>query len=169
MSLLVKLKFLYPNFLAIILVFLSIIPIKIPGMSSFYPLIVLMFIYYWCIYKPRSMPYWFLFAIGILQSSLTGSPYGINELCNILMRFLTIYKKNDFNENAFVNIWKGFAILASIITIIQWILFSFVFDSFLNIDAAVMQLLLSIAIYPVFHCLFNQISSLLPGRSSYAK
>lgn len=156
-------KVIYPRLLAVVMVFVTSIPLSLPGVSYFVPMVDIMFVYYWCVYRPHVAPAWFLFVIGILRDSIAGAPLGIHALTNLLVRALVIFRRDAYFKQPFVILWQGFAMFAAVALLCKWVLFSFVYGNFLSVNMAFMQLLLSISIYPLVHYIFHLIYAMLPG------
>lgn len=168
MNLFNKITALYPKILAIILILISITPFGIYGASGFLPMVDIMFIYYWCIYKPHLVPNWFVFAMGLLRDAVSGSPIGLNALVNLILRFLVMYKRDDYATQPFIIVWQGFALSAVIVMTLKWIGFSLLFDQFFEIKVILLQFLLSVVMYPLFHSFFNIIFAITPKDSGHA-
>lgn len=163
MSFVTYFSFFYPKLLAVLLVLLTSIPLKIPGVAYFLPMVEVMMIYYWCIYRPDAMPNWFVFALGIFRDALAGVPLGVNALTNVLLRSAVVMMREKYIKVPFLFVWQGFMVFACMAMAVKWVLFSFIFDQLLGLNMAVMQLLLSVAVYPLFHSLLNLVHKILPG------
>ena len=154
-------RLLYPKFLVILFVFLSCVPFRIEYLDYIFPSIDRMVIFYWCAYKPSLMKNGFIFSVGILKDLLLATPVGTNALSNIIVRMAFINKSENFKA-AFLNLWLIFAINLGLITIIQWLLFSFVKGGWLDFKILAIQYILSVFLYPIIHRLLNMILSILP-------
>ncbi len=168
MSVFLKIKLFYPKIIAILLVILSFIPLGIPGAKTFFPLVDLMVIYYWCVYRPELMPNWFVFLMGLTQDAITGFPFGFNALNNLLFRSTTMFLKDKYSKESFVVVWQGFALMAASFMVFKYGLFALVTGAMAPIGVIFVQLLISIALYPVFHSLFNFIITTLPEQPADA-
>ena len=67
-----------PSMFTLDLVFVNVIPLHIPEFSRVAPLLPLMAIYHWAIFRPRLLPAYAVFLIGLFQDILTGTPIGVN-------------------------------------------------------------------------------------------
>jgi hypothetical protein len=103
----------------------------------------------------------FIFSVGILKDLLLATPVGTNALSNLIVRMAFINKSENFKA-AFLNLWLIFAINLGLITIIQWLLFSFVKGGWLDFKILAIQYILSVFLYPIIHRLLNMILSILP-------
>jgi len=151
-----KLLFLY--LFIFILIFLSSLPLYLPDISNVFPLIDVTIIYYWCLYRPRRMPYWFVFFIGILQDILMGLPPGITAFTNLVLKAILDYQRDRLLGQAFVVIWSFFLLATFFIFFIKWLLFAIVLEHVLaHIGIIAVQLLLTFFIYPLLHKVFRVI------------
>lgn len=123
----------------------------------------IMVIFYWCLFKPQIMESWFLFLMGLLQDSLLGLPLGFHSLLYIVFGCYIIPLLASYITGSFLIIWSGFALFSSIIIICNWIIFSLFYSSLFNINTSLLQLSVTIALYPMIHYIFHFVHSLLPG------
>ena len=163
-----KIKLLYPKFLVIIFILAGYTPIRVANLDILFPSIDLMLIYYWCVYRPELLPNWFVFTAGIFKDILSGIPIGINALVNLILRTFTTYKRERYLKQPFIIIWQGFIIFSILALLSKWVVFSFINNEFINIKFGVIQTLITIATYPLFHCLFSSIYLILPKKHSNA-
>jgi len=153
---------LLPPFLLIFAILFSTIPTGIPALQNFYPMFGVMFIYYWGTYKPQMLPYWFVFVVGVLQDTIFGLPLGSNALIYLLLRaYVTVTRKGRL-KFFFFQIWKSFIITASMASILQWALYSFLWDQPLPLSSFVIQYALSCILYPLIHRVCFSVHMSLP-------
>ena len=69
-----------PFGLSLILVVLSVLPTQIPGYMQIAPILVLISVYHWTIYRPNLLPIFAVFILGLLQDLLLGTPVGLYVL-----------------------------------------------------------------------------------------
>ena len=74
-----------PFVLSLVLVVLSVIPTHIPFYMEVAPILPLVSIYHWAIYRPNLLPVFAVFILGLLQDILVGTPIGLYTLV-----FLTV-------------------------------------------------------------------------------
>src|SRR5579872_1461591 len=79
-----------PAALTVFWVLLAAVPLRIPGIRAVMPLFGLISIYYWNTFLPGSLPYLFLFALGLIEDTLSGLPLGVSPVVNILFALLLI-------------------------------------------------------------------------------
>jgi len=77
---------LMPSMLTLVLVIINVVPLHIPGFSRVAPLLPLIAVYHWAAFRPRLLPAYAVFLIGLFQDILTGAPIGVNAFV-----FLAVY------------------------------------------------------------------------------
>lgn len=158
-------RYIAPGFLALILVTLTFLPLRIPGISTFIPMVDAIVIYYWCIYRPSVMPQWFVFLLGIYQDTFYGTALGLSSLTNIILRTIAITQRRLFLKESFVVIWGGFMIFALGVGFFKYIVYMLLSNQFITPNAALIQWMFSIALYPLLHWLCNVFYLSLPDQS----
>src|ERR1700733_13859846 len=76
--------------------------------SQIMPLLVITSIYYWCMFRPGTLPYSFLFVLGILQDTLFCSPLGFSSFINMVCAWIVIHRFHLVGGVSFVTIWLRF-------------------------------------------------------------
>jgi len=162
MTFIAGIRLFIPLFIALVLLVISSVPISIPGLSAFFPVVDIMIIYYWSSYRPGALPDWAIFLLGVLRDGIEGITIGISSCIYLLVKFIVIASAGLYKKGGFLLVWQGFAAAAIIGIAGKWLLVSFVMDRPLMLDYGVMQLMFSMALYPVFHWFFNLINTIMP-------
>lgn len=170
MTLFARIKLLYPIFTAIILIIFSILPSGVFS-GSFFPMVDVIIIYYWCMFYPSVMKGWLAFAIGILRDALSGTALGLNALAYLMLRNFSISKEENRKSlnNSFAFIWQKFALLVSMVAALKWLLFGVIFDVYVPFWPIVINVIVTVVAYPFFHMFFSMILSLMPKETANAK
>lgn len=155
-----------PALLTLLLVFLSAVPKRITLAAEFVPLMAVIAIYYWSLFRPSSMPFWFVFLLGLVQDALFGYPLGLSAFIYVLLRLGVASQRRNFSRAVFWAVWFGFTALSLGAFFLYWVLLSAFHDGIRPIGAAGLQWMLTVALYPVFHHFFNKIYVTLPAPSS---
>ena len=111
-----------PFVLSLVLVVLSVIPTHIPVYMEVAPILPLVAIYHWAIYRPNLLPVFAVFILGLLQDILVGTPVGLYTLVFLTVYGLVTSQRRFFAGKSFVFYWLGFAII-SIIHLLFEVLF----------------------------------------------
>lgn len=137
-----------PFVITVMLVILNAIPLPVPDYRSIVPLIPLMAIYYWALYRPDLMPIGAVFLVGILEDVLTGAPLGLNALLFLLVHSLIRSRRRMIAGKGFVVVWVAFMLVVLGAGIISWLVASLLYDAPIRLEPAATQLMLTLALYP---------------------
>ena len=97
-----------PFALTLILVMISLVPLPVPGYARVAPLLPLIGIYHWTIFRPELMPAYAVFVIGLLQDALAGMPIGVNAMAFLVVYGVVLSQRRFFVGKSFVILWLGF-------------------------------------------------------------
>lgn len=157
-------SFLYPMVFAFALLIFSSVPLYIAGTPSFFPALDIMIVFYWSSHRPSALPNWFIFLLGIFRDVVEGLTLGVGPFVYLVTKFMLLASRGIYRKANFLVIWQGFAIIALLAITLKWLLVSFIMGIPLSPDNAIMQFMLSVAIYPAMHWLFNLVASIMPEK-----
>lgn len=143
------LRSLLPAAVTLVAVLLAAVPFGVPFFAVVTPFLSLMAVYYWSIYRPDLLPPAAVFAIGILQDVLTGSPVGLLALVLLLVRALAVSQRRILRGQAFVVEWAGFLLVAAGAGAAAWLLVSAYRFAVVPPSPFAVQALLTAAMYPL--------------------
>jgi len=138
-----------PFFFTLTLVVLGQVPLHIPGFSEITPLLPLMAVYHWAIYRPDLLPAIAVFAAGLLQDALSGMPFGVNAAVFVLVHMAVMSQQVFFMGRSFLVIWLGFAMVAAGATLLTWLLTALFFSAFTTPESAFVQYLVTVGVFPI--------------------
>ncbi len=110
-----------PAAFTVIMLLFGAVFCRIPGGCPIMPLFTVINIYYWSVFCPGILPYWFLFLIGIVQDTLNGVPLGVSSLINMLFALVIIRRFRTFNHMSFVVVWLRFITLSAFVMMLIWL------------------------------------------------
>src|SRR3984885_3188396 len=139
---------------------ISVLQLQIPGYAALTPVFTLMAAYHWTIYRPDLLPPWALFAVGLTEDLLAGSPIGVNALLLLLTRMAVLGYRRYFVNRTFPFVWTGFTLLTGFAMFALWVLHCLLDLSLLDFRNTVIRAALTIAIFPL--------ASFLLGRAQRA-
>jgi rod shape-determining protein MreD len=139
---------------------ISVLPIHIPGYAALTPVFTLMAAYHWTIYRPDLLPPLALFAVGLTEDLLAGSPIGINALLLLLTRSSVLGYRRYFVNRTFPFVWTGFTLLTIVAMLGLWALHCLLNLSLFDFRTTVIRAALTIVIFPL--------ASFLLGRAQRA-
>ena len=143
-------KSLLPLTLTLFAIFLSVMPLRIPDFIYVVPVLGLIPIYHWAIYRPNLLPIYSIFFLGLLQDVLMGNPIGFYILIFLTMYGLSLAQRRFFAGKAFNVYWFGFSVAALIVVIEGWCIASIWNQRWLSFDTNLVQYIILIGIFPMF-------------------
>ena len=153
---------LVPLGLTLALILFSVVPLHIPGYSSIVPMLALTSVYYWAIHRPRLMPPIAVFAVGLAQDVLSGTPLGLHAVVLLLTYGAIVSQRRAFLGKSFLVVWWGFLIVAFTAVLVSWVLVSALSGTLIETRAGVFQFLLTFALYPAMTALFARVQRVIP-------
>ena len=143
-----------PFLLTLILMFFSMLPLHIPGLTLIMPTLGLMSVYHWTVYRPNLMPVYAVFILGLFQDFLSSGDIGLYALAYLIVYGITISQNRFLVGKSFFIVWLGFTLITAVSTSMIWLLISLLNQTIISPEFAIYQFLLSVAIYPLLAKLF---------------
>lgn len=160
-------RMMLPGIATLLLFILTLLPIGMAGISVFTPNLSLVSIYYWTIFYPAAMPYWFVFILGVFVDSLHGEPLGISSLVFLVFRFLVMVQQRLLARETFIAMWFSFGLGLAAILLIYWIALTIYHQAALPLEPVLMQWVFTFGIYPLAHMGFSLLYRHLPSLSGH--
>jgi len=145
-----------PFALTFLLLVINAIPFHIPGFAQVAPLLPLIGIYFWTIYRPDLMPAAAVFLIGILHDFLSGLPVGVSGLIFLVVLGAALAQRTFFSGKSFIIVWLGFMMVAGGALALEWILLSVLVGDLVHARSAIYQFGLTAAVFPILAWLFTR-------------
>jgi rod shape-determining protein MreD len=143
-----------PFGLSLILVVLSVLPTHIPGYMQIAPVLALISVYHWAIYRPNLLPIFAVFILGLLQDLLLGTPVGLYVLVFLTVYGVVLSQRRFFVGKSFTIYWFGFAAISMLASIESYFLGSIWNVILLDFNAATFQYLILLGIFPAVAWVF---------------
>lgn len=134
---------------ALILLMAGLIPSRVPGYAVIAPVLPMMAVYYWAIYRPDLLPPSAAFALGLLHDIISGLPLGVSALVLLVIQGGTASQRRFFLGNAFAVAWWGFALVALGAMALSWLLVCVLFAKLIEPKAVMFEYLITLSVYPV--------------------
>lgn len=138
-----------PFVLTLAFVVLAQVPLHIPGFAEVAPILPLMAVYHWAIYRPDLLPAVAVFFAGLLHDALSGMPFGINAAVFVIVHMAVMSQQVFFQGKSFPIIWLGFSLVAAGAVALTWLLNAMFFAAITSVEAAFVQYLVTIGAFPV--------------------
>jgi len=137
-----------PSILTLALVILNAVPLHLPELSRIAPLLPLMAIYHWAIFRPRLLPASVVFLTGVLQDVLGGTPVGVNALVFLAVYGAVLSQKRFLTGKSFAILWLGFALIAAGAMVLSWVVVSVLSVTLVEPRTVIFQYLLTLGLFP---------------------
>jgi rod shape-determining protein MreD len=146
-----------PVLVTLLLMLAGMTPLRLPQFGSILPPLALMAVYYWAVHRPDLMRPMVAFGIGALQDLLSGAPMGVTPLTFMIAYWVSLTQRRLFLGTSFLLLWTGFAVVAAVAAIVQWVAYSALAGSFVAAPTAVFQAALAIGLFPLPAWLFMRV------------
>lgn len=154
-----------PTLTTIVLLTASVLPLRVPDYAAVAPLLALAGVYYWTIYRPELLPPVAVFVAGLIFDLLSGEPLGVSPLLLLLARTIVASQRRFFVNRLFPFVWCGFTLLAAAAIAFLWLLGSLLEGAVLDMRAAILQWVLTVASFPAASYLLMRVQrNFLPGE-----
>lgn len=148
----------------IFLTILNLSNIKISGFADIMPMLDLMAVFYFTVFKDK-FSLWFVFFLGIWADALNGNILGLTPLCYIiLIRLFMLFNNRILVRENFIQIWQQFIAFCFLFLCMKWTIFVILNGKPIAIGSLFAQLILSSFCYVLMHMLFDYLSAKLLGE-----
>lgn len=138
-----------PVALAVLLVFLGILPWNTHTLSPLTANLVLIPIYYWTLHRPRLMTIWAVAAIGLLSDFVGGTLIGVNMLSFLIGYRVAVSQRKIFAGAPFIIVWGGYLLMSAVAGLVQWLLVSWWAGTIVNARPALLLYMIGAVAYPL--------------------
>lgn len=153
-----------PQILLLLLLTLNLMALPVPYAGSVKPMLVMMAVYYWAIYRPTLVPPWLCFAVGLTMDMLSGMPPGVNAFILVALQWVVRDQRRFLMGQPFITTWAVFGLIMAAVAFAEWVLFGLArgWTPAMPVVAAV---LLSLFLFPLVSLLLVFTHRLLPVPS----
>lgn len=155
---------LLPGLLTFFLMILGIAPKFIGDIGLAMPLLFLLPIFHWAQTQSRDMPYWVVFALGIVLDALSGVPLGLHALGLLFFLILVHSQRKYIHKEGFIIKWAYLAGLLAIILVGQWLVVTVFLSRAVNVGVLLLQWLFTVACYPALYGVFERMVAHISHR-----
>jgi len=153
-----------PFAVALVLVFLSFLPVGRIFGSSAMPALAFVAVYYWAVVRPELLPPMAVFAIGLIFDLLSAGPIGLWAFVYLFAYALTVTQRFFLINAPFSIFWGGFAVVAGIAGIIAWAAASLFFSEALAVGPILWHMVATVLLFPLVVLVLARIQArVLPG------
>ena len=140
----------FPGLTTLACVLLSMVPFGLSTTVLAPPSFGLIAIFLWTMIRPDLLPTGVVFMLGLVQDLLWGGPIGLWAFVFLLAYALTLSQRTFLIGRGFGFTWAGFGLVAIIAGTASWIFAMIIHGQFLMPYPAIVQAVLSAAVYPLF-------------------
>jgi len=137
-----------PVALAVLLLFLGILPWNTHTLGPVNANLVLIPIYYWTLYRPRLMSVWSVAALGLISDLLGVSLLGVNMLSFLIGYRVAVSQRKIFAGAPFIIVWGGFLLMSAVAGLAQWLLVSVLQQTIVDPRPAFLLYMIGAVAYP---------------------
>jgi len=148
---------LLPASLVVLLILMQAVPTRIPQMAGVVPLLPMIGIFYWSLYRPDLLVPSVAFATGLVNDIVLGAPVGVSSLVFLAMQGMTASQRRFFHGKSFLLIWAGFATLAAGGLLIQLALSAALFGRAPLFHALLAEYIITVCCYPLPSWMFSRL------------
>ena len=141
-----------PVLIVALLIFFTLAPIRISYVAAAAPLLPLMAVYHFSLFRPQYLPPLVLFALGMLTDLLqggAGNPLGISAVVFLAVRGLLDVNRRYLVDVSFVFIWVGYALLSALAVLLVWLVSCLWNLMLIDPAPAFFQYAISLFLYPI--------------------
>jgi rod shape-determining protein MreD len=134
------------------LVLITLTPIRVPYIVAAAPLLPLMAVYHYSLWRPADLPGVLLLLLGLLYDLLVGgagSPIGVSALQFLLVRAAADANRRHLLSLSFPFLWLGWALLSAVAVAFAWGAFCTLNWRWVDPQPAMLQYALSLFFYPI--------------------
>jgi len=148
---------LLPASMLLLLSLLQAVPWRVPQLAGVVPLLPMIGIFYWALYRPDLMVPSLAFAAGLVNDIVMGAPLGISSLIFLAIQGMTASQRRFFHGKSFLLVWAGFATLAAGAFLLQVALSAALFGRTPLLRALAIEYVITVFCYPLPSWLFSKL------------
>jgi len=139
----------FPTAMTMLLLLVAAAPFRLPGQAELQNAAAMACVFFWSVYRPRSMPPPAVFLIGLLADLLDFAPPGVGVLSLLVAHALALRWRRLLTRQGFLLAWLAFVSVAVSLAALQWLLTSALTLRLLPTGPALFQAMLSAGLYPL--------------------
>lgn len=146
-----------PFAFTVVLALFAVLKVPAPGFADIAPMLPVIAVYYWSLYRPELLPPVAVFAIGFLVDSLSGTPLGVNALLLLAVSAFVRSQRQLLEPRGFVLHWFAFLIVVALFESLRWALMSMLGGGLVGLGPPAYRAGLAVALYPLISWLLLRV------------
>lgn len=147
---------LLPASLTLLLILLTLTPLRLPVVEVAAPLLPLIAIYQFGLFQPQHLTHGVALILGLLLDLLTSGPLGVNAMVFLVVRHFVAVNQRFLVNKPLGMLWLGYAIVSASAQVLAWLLASILLWMVVDPRPALVQFAMSLALYPVVGLLIGR-------------
>lgn len=152
---------LLPVALCLVLVLLSMVPLRVPGYAEVAPMLTVIGVCYWSIARPDLLRPVMAFGIGVFEDILVGTPLGINAMVLLAVHGMLAIQQRFFFGKPFSIWWWALGVVAAVASLLKWLLFVAAAGEMVAPLMVVLSYILTVMLYPALSWVFARVEMAL--------
>ncbi len=148
-----------PFWISLVLILLSVVPLRISGFATVTPSFLMISVFYWSLHRPYLLPAPVVFFLGLIFDILTGTPMGLTSLMLLVVHGVAMTQRQVFVGKAFVLSWWGFLLIGAGISVFSWLVACLLELTFIPILPVLVQFGLTVLFFPLLAWCFAVVQS----------
>lgn len=157
-------RFCVPYTLIFVFWVLDMISLNIPYFQDVQPSFMLMFLFYWSIYRPTLIPSLLVFMMGLMLDLVSGFPVGLHALLFILIQRVITDQRKIFSGQPFWTVLFGYCLVAVFFNLVQYFVFGLIRGDFISYQPVLATIMLSIIFFPFVSLIMHLTHKVLPYK-----
>ena len=150
-----------PFFVSLLLVLAAMLPYGLPKSSLAAPVLALISVYYWSVFRPELMPAGAAFLLGLMVDVLSGGPPGLNALVLILVHWAASGQRRALAGKSFAVGWLGYLLIAAGAAVVSWFFASLFHATAIEPVPLIVSHAIGTAAYPLVAIFLSRMQNLI--------
>ena len=146
----------FPAVTAALLLLVLACPLNLPAAAELRQGWMLAAVFFWTVYRPRSMPPSVCFGLGLLTDLLGPEPPGLTAVVLLAVHGTAMRHRVALIRRGFLAVWLSFAAMALVASVVQWALTAALDLRLLPLSPALLTATLAIGLYPFLSVLLAE-------------
>lgn len=147
-----------PALLTLFLILFTRVPFQDSNAGIFIPVFSLIFTYFFRLHFPEIARLWLVFLLGLLEDYLSGGYLGLTSLVLLIVAALFERQRHFFLQGSFASEIFIFAFFSLGISLLYWLLTSFIEATFVPVLPFFVQGLMTALVFPLYVFIIGRIN-----------
>jgi rod shape-determining protein MreD len=150
---------------SLLLLFVAMLPLRLPYLGPITPDFAIMVAFYWAVHRPSAIPAPAIFVLGMVSDMLGGSPFGVGVFVLLVAYWVTRSQRRLFIGRPFWVVWWGFSMVSAAAMLLTWLVVCLLSVALVDPVPALFAYLLGLGLYPAVSQFFTGAQRVAEGRA----